>query len=263
MQMPRCRQIFASRPPSPMQIDVMACPMCNHRLRTFAAIARAQMLSAPQLHAFARMSTCLLLTCTCACALSSAHALYTRYFYVRFCAHPYAGASSEATTLTASSPHGAASTPPCGCAALTLDTGTHDVHCLCAPLRRLRAACTLCVLPRRQSPRPSTQCPTAVQLAIAPRRLKAPCVQARLHRSPPRRSLLHARAKAYSCSHRCDAASPRHTARHRSDPATRFARARNHAQLAPSPAPPLASALCSPPLARYRTARVPPRVAVR
>ena len=64
-------------------------------------------------------------------------------------------------------------------------------------------------------------------------------------------------------AHRCDAASPRHTARHRSDPATRFARARNHAQLAPSPAPPLASALCSPPLARYRTARVPPRVAVR
>ena len=193
-----------------MQIDVMACPMCNHRLRTFAAIARAQMLSAPQLHAFARMSTCLLLTC----ALSSAHALYTRYFYVRFCAHPYAGASSEATTLTARSPRGAASTPPCVCAALTLDTGTHDVHCLCAPLRRLRAACTLCVLPRRQSPRPSTQCPTAVQLAIAPRRLKAPCVQARLHRSPPRRSLLHARAKAYSCSplRRCFAAP------HRSSP---------------------------------------------
>ena len=176
MQTPRlphsgCRQIFASRPPSPMQIDVMACPMCNHRLRTFAAIARAQMLSAPQLHAFARMSTCLLLTCThdvhvhvytCACALSSAHALYTRYFYVRFCAHPYAGASSEATTLTARSPRGAASTPPCVCAALTLDTGTHDVHCLCAPLRRLRAACTLRVLPRRQSPRPSTQCPAAV-----------------------------------------------------------------------------------------------------
>ena len=192
-----------------MQIDVMACPMCNHRLRTFAAIARAQMLSAPQLHAFARMSTCLLLTCA-----SSAHALYTRYFYVRFCAHPYAGASSEATTLTASSPRGAASTPPCGCAALTLDTGTHDVHGLCAPLRRLRAACTLRVLPRRQSPRPSTQCPTAVQLAIAPRRLKAPCVQARLHRSPPRRSLLHARAKAYSCSplRRCFAAP------HRSSP---------------------------------------------
>ena len=140
-----------------MQIGVMARPICNHRLRTFAAIARAQMLSAPQLHAFARMSTCLLLTCA-----SSAHALYTRYFYVRFCAHPYAGASSEATTLTASSPRGAASTPPCGCAALTLDTGTHDVHCLCAPLRRLRAACTLRVLPRRQSPRPSTQCPAAV-----------------------------------------------------------------------------------------------------
>ena len=193
-----------------MQIGVMARPICNHRLRTFAAIARAQMLSAPQLHAFARMCTCLLLTCLVQCTCL----VYALYFYVRFCAHPYAGASSEATTLTARSPRGAASTPPCVCAALTLDTGTHDVHCLCAPLRRLRAACTLCVLPRRQSPRPSTQCPTAVQLAIAPRRLKAPCVQARLHRSPPRRSLLHARAKAYSCSplRRCFAAP------HRSSP---------------------------------------------
>ena len=72
MQTPRlphsgCRQIFASRPPSPMQIGVMARPICNHRLRTFAAIARAQMLSAPQLHAFARMCTCLLLTCLVQC----------------------------------------------------------------------------------------------------------------------------------------------------------------------------------------------------
>ena len=250
-----------------MQIGVMARPICNHRLRTFAAIARAQMLSAPQLHAFARMSTCLLLTCACACAcacaLSSAHALYTRYFYVRFCAHPYAGASSEATTLTASSPRGAASTPPCGCAALTLDTGTHDVHCVCAPrcaAYALPARCVCCRVASHRAPRrsalplcsspllPGASRHRVCKLAYAARRHAAHCC------TPALRLIL---------AHRCDAASPRHTARHRSDPATRFARARNHAQLAPSPAPPLASALCSPPLARYRTARVPPRVAVR
>eukprot|EP00964_Phaeocystis_antarctica_P118030 scaffold81853_cov113-Phaeocystis_antarctica.AAC.1 len=78
----------------------MARPICNHRLRTFAAIARAQMLSAPQLHAFARMCTCLLLTCLVQCTCL----VYALYFYVRFCAHLYDGASSEATTLTARSP---------------------------------------------------------------------------------------------------------------------------------------------------------------
>ena len=173
--------------------------------------------------------------------------MYTRYFYVRFCAHLCAGAASEATTLTARSPRGAASTPPCVCAALTLDTGTHDVHCLCAPLRRLRAGRS--TLPLCSSPLlPGASRHRVCKLAYTARRHAAHCC------TPALRLIL---------AHRCDAASPRHTARRRSDPATRFARARNHARLAPSPAPPLASALCSPPLARYRTARVPPRVAVR
>ena len=148
-------------------------------------------------------------------------------------------------------------------------------------------------VPHKRSTRAQTTC-TVCALRCAAYALTARCVCRRFtgHRAPGRSALplrsspllpgasrhrvceltYAARRHAVHCctpalrlnlAHRCDVASPRRTARRRSDPATGLARARNHARLAPSPAPPLASALCSPPLARYRTARVSPRVAVR
>ena len=148
-------------------------------------------------------------------------------------------------------------------------------------------------VPHKRSTRAQTTC-TVCALRCAAYALTARCVCRRFtgHRAPGRSALplrsspllpgasrhrvcelaYAARRHTIHCcapalrpilAHRCDVASPRRTARRRSDPATRFARARNRVRLAPSPAPTLASALCSPPLARFRTARVPSRVAAR
>ena len=79
---------------------------------------------------------------------------------------------------------------------------TRCLHVACAAASPVTAPLGSSALPLRSSP------------CIAPRCLKAPRVRAHLRRSPPRRSLLHARAKAQSCSPlRCCSAAP-----HRSSP---------------------------------------------